>query len=275
VRRIALLAVVSRVVWAQAPAPRVLEAGDIHRVDSKADWVSVGLLPDGYVRFHNANLRKLIAVAYGVPDSAVTGGPAWADSDRFDIVARLAPMPRDSVRSRLQRVLAERFKLSLRHVASHDTVYALTVANGGPKFQRATTVGEPSCEAVPGVARQIHVGCRSYAMSDLATFLPRAAGGYITLSVEDRTGLEGAYDFQIDWMGRGPHDAAVARTAAGAPPDSLAVSIFEALSRLGLSLDKRDVASDGIVIESATRVPAAAERAKSGGAGLTATSPIR
>lgn len=251
---VAIVASLARVAAAQTSAsPRVLEASDIRVADAKADWVSVGILPNGYVRVHEASLRKLIAVAYGLPDSAVTGGPSWVDSDRFEIVAQLTPSPRDSVLLRLQKVLAERFALTVRHVPMHDTIYVLTVASTGPKFQRAKTPGEPSCDQVPGIARQIHVGCRSYGMSELATLLPRIAGGYISYPVVDRTRLDGAYDFQLDWMGRVPHDAAVARAAAGAPRDSLAVSIFDALARLGLSLDKGDVPRDAIVIASAKR----------------------
>jgi uncharacterized protein (TIGR03435 family) len=252
---VAIVAILSGTVFGQAPAsPHMLEASDIHLADSKADWVSVGVLPNGYVRVHNASLRKLIAVAYGISDSAVTGGPGWVDSDRFEIAARLTPSPRDSVLQRLQKVLAERFNVTLRHAPTHDTVYALTVASTGPKFQRSTTPGAPECAPVPGIARQIHLGCLSYGMSDLATLLPRVAGGYLSIPVVDRTGLDGAYDLQIDWMGRGPHDAAVARAAAGGPRDSLALSILDALARLGLALDKVDVTADAVVIESATRV---------------------
>jgi len=268
------IAILSGVASAQAPAtPRTLQASDIHVADSKADWVSVGILPNGYVRVHNASLRKLVAVAYGISDSAVTGGPSWVDSDRFEIVARLTPSTRDSVMVRLQKVLAERFKLTLRHVPTHDSVYVLTVASTGPKFHLATSPGESDCAPVPGVARQIHLGCRSSEMSDLATLLPQVAGGYIRMPVVDQTGLAGAYDFQIDWMGRGPHDAAVARAAAGGPPDSLALSIFDALGRLGLSLTKRDSSTDAVVITSATRMPtvtlAGNARGSSNGKSLT------
>lgn len=255
---LAVVATLASVASAQTPpSRRVLEASDIRPANTKADWVSVGVLPNGSVRVHNASLRKLIAVAYGLPDSAVSGGPSWVDSDQFEIVAQLTPSPRDSVLLRLQRILEDRFALTVRHVPMHDTIYALTVARTGAKLQRATSPGEPSCDPVPGIARQIHVRCRSYAMSALATLLPRIAGGYISYPVVDRTGLDGAYDFQIDWMGRGPHDAAVARTAAGAPPDSLALSIFDALGRLGLSLDRGDVSRDAIVIASARRASTA------------------
>jgi uncharacterized protein (TIGR03435 family) len=265
----AIVALLAGAVSAQTPAsPRLLAANDIH-LAAKSEWVSVGILPDGWVRIRNASLRKLVAVAYGLPDSAVTGGSPWVNSDRFDIAAQLTPSPRDSVLLRLQRILAERFRLNVKHVPMHDTVYALTVASSGPTLQRSTTPEDASCDLVPGVPRQLHVGCRSYGMSDLATLLPRIAGGYIKYPVVDRTALAGAYDFQLHWMGRGPHDAAVARVAAGGPPDSLALSIFDALGRLGLSLEQRDVPSDALVIVSATR-PSLASASTLGEKTLTA-----
>jgi uncharacterized protein (TIGR03435 family) len=251
----AILIMLAGTVFAQAPASsRRLEASDIH-VAATGEWISLGILPNGWVRTRNASLRKLVAVAYGLPDSIVTGGPSWVDSDRFDIVARLTPSPRDSVLLRLRTILADRFKLNVRHVTMHDTVYALTIASGGSKLQRSATTDDPSCDLVPGVPRQLHVGCGSYGMADLATLLPRIAGGYIAYPVVDRTGLAGAYDFQLHWMAKGAHDAAVAAAAAGAPADTLALSIFDALGRLGLALEKRDIPSDALVIVSATRPP--------------------
>ncbi|HKW11376.1 MAG TPA: hypothetical protein VJO33_13420 [Gemmatimonadaceae bacterium] len=71
---VAIVAMMSSVATAQTPvSSRMLEANDIQLAGAKADWVSVGILPNGYVRVHNASLRKLVAVAYGLPDSAVSG----------------------------------------------------------------------------------------------------------------------------------------------------------------------------------------------------------
>jgi uncharacterized protein (TIGR03435 family) len=42
----------------------------------------------------------------------------------------------------------------------------------------------------------------------------------------------------------------------GAPKDPLAVSIFDAVAQLGLSLEIQDRPKDAIVIESAERMPA-------------------
>ena len=65
---LAIVATLSGLVSGQTrTSTRVLEANDLHMAGSKADWVSVGILPNGYVRIRNANLRKLIAVAMAFP----------------------------------------------------------------------------------------------------------------------------------------------------------------------------------------------------------------
>src|ERR1039457_4103243 len=67
------------------------DAADIHASNSTDQWVSLGVLPDGHVRSHNATLRMIIAAAYNVDVDGVSGGPAWLDSERFDINAKTAP----------------------------------------------------------------------------------------------------------------------------------------------------------------------------------------
>jgi len=54
------------------------------------------LLPGGQLELPNASLKDLIKGAYSVQDDRITGGPAWLDSDRFDIVAKApagTPLP--------------------------------------------------------------------------------------------------------------------------------------------------------------------------------------
>ena len=62
----------------------------------------------------NVALKILIALAYHVRPEAVTGGPGWLGSDRFDIVAKaLQTTPPDEIRRMLQTLLAEQFKLEV------------------------------------------------------------------------------------------------------------------------------------------------------------------
>ena len=231
------------------------DAADIHASNSTDQWVSLGVLPDGHVRSHNATLRMIIAAAYNVDVDGVSGGPAWLDSERFDINAKTAPtLSKDDLLLMVQTLLAERFKLAIRHDKKVVQDFTLRVGKNGPKLQPPSKV-DNGCSVVDGVPGQLHLGCHALTMRDLAEQLPQFAGGYVTMPVADLTELNGAYDFQLDWMARRPYDAAIANAAAGAAKDSLAVSIFEAVARLGLTLEKRDNQRDVIVVESVERVP--------------------
>ncbi|MGC2697382.1 MAG: TIGR03435 family protein [Candidatus Angelobacter sp.] len=219
--------------------------------------VTLGILPDGHIRFRNTTLRKIIAAAYNVDDALVTGGPVWLDSDRFDIVAQAPSTASQADRlAMLQALLADRFKLAVRHDKKVNLVYILTVGKNGPKLQPAANSVLKNCAPTTGDPKQAHLLCHSFSMADLADLLPRVAPNYLELPVVDRTGLAGVYDFQVDWMGRRPFDAAMESAAAGAPRDPLAVSIFDAVAKLGLSLEKHDDPKDTIVVERAERIPA-------------------
>jgi uncharacterized protein (TIGR03435 family) len=231
------------------------DAVDVHASNSTDQWVSIGVLPDGHVRSHNASLRMLIVAAYGVDADRVTGGPIWLDSEHFDIDARTAPTSsRESLLLKMQALLADRFKLIIHHDKKVVQDFTLKVGPGGPKLQPASKT-EEGCAPVDGVPRQLHLACHALTMNDLAEQLSQFAGGYVTLPAVNLTGLTDAYDFQLDWMGRRPYDAAIANAAAGAAKDPLAVSIFDAVAKLGLLLEKRDNPQDVIVVESVERAP--------------------
>jgi uncharacterized protein (TIGR03435 family) len=72
------------------------------------------------------------------------GGPAWIDSDRYQINAKAdGPVGRGAMQGpMLQALLEDRFKLKIHRETRETPLYALTVASGGPKLQRA---GDRSC----------------------------------------------------------------------------------------------------------------------------------
>jgi uncharacterized protein (TIGR03435 family) len=233
------------------------ESVDIQASRHGDQIVTLGILPNGQVRFRNATLKKIIAAAYNVDEDLVTGGPDWLNSDCFDIVAKAPPGASQADRlSMLQALLAERFKLAIHHDKKVAFVYALTVGKGGPKLQAASVSGSTGCSAMNGVPKQAHRLCHGLSMPDFADLLPRLAPAYLDLPVVDLTGLKGVYDFQLDWMGRGEFDVVTTSVAAGAAKDPLAVSIFDAVAQLGLSLEKHEDPKDAIVVESAQRIPA-------------------
>jgi len=222
------------------------------------------LQPGGRIVVTNQPLRRLM-FAYSVQPQQLTGGPGWLDTDRFDIVAQaegnLSPTPPGGppgpAQLMMQRLLAERFGLTVHTEAHEMPVYALTLARGdrrlGPKIKAADrdclalmTVapggvpvaapqladGRPACGARRDGSGRVMAGG-----TDMKMLATQMLTGQVDRLVIDRTGLTGAYDFDLEYAletaGRG---------GAPAPPDSATAvtdrpSLFTALEeQLGLRL---------------------------------------
>ena len=65
-------------------------------------------------------------------------GPAWLDTEPFDILATVpAGAPKDQIPLMFQDLLAERFKLKFHRETQTAASYALVVGEGGPKLKEA------------------------------------------------------------------------------------------------------------------------------------------
>lgn len=63
---------------------------------------------------HNHAVRTLIATAFNLSPQAISGGPGWVDSERWDILAKTSGGVRPDLAeqmSMLRQLLSERFKL--------------------------------------------------------------------------------------------------------------------------------------------------------------------
>jgi uncharacterized protein (TIGR03435 family) len=104
----------------------------------------------GGFRATNVALRMLMRMAYGIQDFQISGGPAWLNSDRFDIEAKTDGPPEkepwklseeqrkaflDRRRLMVQALLADRFQLKTHRETKELPVYALVVAKNGPKLK--------------------------------------------------------------------------------------------------------------------------------------------
>ena len=101
------------------------------------DNIETGVARHGNVTLHKTTLRECIAYAYGFTSAEEVVGPEWiADrAVRFDIVAK-APTdtPEPTLRTMLQRLLAERFSLQLHREPRPIRHYDLEVAKSGAKL---------------------------------------------------------------------------------------------------------------------------------------------
>jgi uncharacterized protein (TIGR03435 family) len=194
-------------------------------------------LPGGGLRIVNGTLRAILETAYDIREYQILGGPGWVNWDRYDILARSATGP-DSialVRLRLQKLLAQRFKLEVHGETRELPEYALEVAKNGSKLFRATN-------STPGAGIQRSCGemiGTNTTMTNLGVYLSRQ----LDRSVVDRTSLTGDYSFELQWTpDTGP--------CPGASDDR--PSIFTALQeQLGLKLESIKGPVDALIIDRA------------------------
>jgi uncharacterized protein (TIGR03435 family) len=202
-------------------------------------------------RATNVPARTLIRQAYGLmfEDYRLAGAPDWTTFERFDVVATLPEQaPRSQVSAMLRALLADRFKLIAHTEVRESSAYALVLARKdgrlGPQLQHAAkdcgapAATQPSPNDEHPCQLQIgkEISGRGQPMPALAKTLLQFAGR----SIEDRTGLTGGFDFDIQ-----------ASEIAG--NDELP-SIFTAIQeQLGLKLEPIRAPVEFVVVDSMER----------------------
>jgi uncharacterized protein (TIGR03435 family) len=194
-----------------------------------------------HVVMTNQTLENLIALAYGLQVKQVVGGPAWFETDRYDIdgVPDVEGQPDlKQVQTMYQKLLADRFKLVVHRDTRELSVYELVAAKAGPKL--ASSKGDPN--GMPdqrGGARAMTFTNTS--MGDFALMLEFM----MDRPILDKTGLAGRFDFVLSWT---PLDAAET-TDPTAPP-----GIFTAVQeQLGLKLEPVKAPAEVLVVDKAER----------------------
>jgi uncharacterized protein (TIGR03435 family) len=220
---------------------------------NQSTWSPSAELRDGQVRATNISMKELLRVAFvsrdGLPVFA--GAPAWFEEDRWDFLARQAPDISADTASRMTRMrlavrsfLTRELKLAVHTEQRPMSVYVLTVGKDGPKLQTSADPRAPiTCAAARAPAGiGAHRECRNISMDDLAKSLPEVAPAYFDdMQVLDKTGLTGAYDFDLDWVGRNRVDV------------DGGLTIFGAVEKLGLKLKLEKLPMPVIVIDHVER----------------------
>lgn len=221
--------------------------------------------------------------AYSVKRSQVLGGPGWVDSERFDIVAKVAAgTTKEQVKVMLQNMLAERFGLVVHRETKESAIYALVVGAKGARLKEAQGTGgmKTASNGCPEMPQMMASGRVS-----TGTFLMMTPNGECMISkgetmgglagelsnrfdrpVVDQTGLKGTYDFTLRYdpssvpgvAGRGgPKDALDA-----APPPTVSLGgdgapgIFDALQEQpGLRLEARKGPVELLAIDRVLKTP--------------------
>jgi uncharacterized protein (TIGR03435 family) len=193
------------------------------------------------INYMNTSLKDVMTTAYDVKRTQVVG-PDWLDSQRFDITATMAPgTTKEQFHLMLQKLLADRFGLTLHREKKEMPAFVLTVSKKGLKMKESAPdpvvkEGDPKPEdAPPPDKTQMRMGkdgfpqmpaarrgqpmmmispgrakikAEAMTMDQLTAQLERM----LNRPVVDQTGLKGKYDIELTFVpdmanimgGRGP-----------------------------------------------------------------------
>jgi uncharacterized protein (TIGR03435 family) len=230
--------------------------------DSMYDAMPPGLVPlkGMTVAAHNRTLAQLIAMAFRVRPSSVTGA-GWLTELRYDVDAKL-PEGASSKESNemLRRLLEERFGLRTHPETKTTGGYALIVGKDGARLKPAT---EPSGAPLDKEEMQkraeermrrrmdemkksgvMQRGFSSWGSSQATSAqIAENVGRMIKAAVADETGLTGKYDVLIEML------------AGETPDETPQYRMTLALAKLGLKLEPRKTQVTTLVVDAASKTP--------------------
>src|SRR6266550_1825324 len=151
-----IVAAVALSLHAQAPA---FESASIKRNLSGDRSSGARTTPGGRVAITNETLRQVIQDAYGVNDLEIAGGPAWLNTDRWDIAAvGRAGTADEPTRLMLQSLLADRFKLVAHVEKREQPIFALVFARSDKRLGPSIHLSSVECTGNGPCGMQISNG---------------------------------------------------------------------------------------------------------------------
>ncbi len=216
------------------------------------------------IKYSKVTLRMLLKKAYNLKPFQISG-PGWLDDEFYEIAAVLPPGTKEEeLRLMLQALLTERFRIESHKSSKTFPAYSLTVAKGGPKLKPALPPPPPDkdpkevnaemmrrmqektkarMEARKDQPRQNFGGGSFWHTSATLAQLAESLSARLDLPVVDKTGLEGKYSFELEWVKEGPN---------AVPGPSIYVAVEE---QLGLKLQSSKEELELLVIDKAEKVP--------------------
>jgi uncharacterized protein (TIGR03435 family) len=196
------------------------------------------------------SLIDLLMFAYSVHSLQIVDGPPWIRTDKYDVVVQPDLPGRPStaqMRSILQKLLADRFQLTMHHASKKLDVYAIVVGKHGPYLTPTTAEAAAVNTATIGFSDGA-MTFRDATVPEFASLLQR----YVQLEwpVVDHTHIAGKFDFRLSWTpdpsqfgGRSPF-----------PFKSDAPDLYAAMEeQLGLNLRPVKAPTDVLVIDGVSK----------------------
>jgi uncharacterized protein (TIGR03435 family) len=198
------------------------------------------------------SLVDVMMFAYGVHPLQIAEAPDWMTTTKFDLVVQPNMPGRPStvqMRSIVQQLLADRFKLAFHHAQRELPVYRIVAAKGGSKLTSTTKEEQGTNTAGIGIIPGA-MTVRNATLSELASLMQR----YVRLDrpIVDHTGIAGTYDFKLNWT---PDFSQFDGNLSGpARNDDNAPSLYTAIQeQLGLKLEAAKEPADVLVIDHVER----------------------
>jgi uncharacterized protein (TIGR03435 family) len=200
----------------------------------------------------NTSLSDMITFAYGLHPRQIVGGPAWIESDKYDLVAKPdgEGTPNDKQwKIMVQKLIADRFKFTFHKAQRELSVYALIVGKNGPKLTKSA--GNPS--GLPGLFFR-GLGVLPATNATMADFAGVMQTTVLDRPVVDQTNLQGRWDFTLTWT---PDEFQFGGLGARVPPpadNAAAPDLFTAIQeQLGLKFESTKAPVDVFVVDHAEK----------------------
>src|SRR5262245_6742107 len=270
---------------AQAPVQPEFDVASIKSNKSGTNQRQFNWEPNGRFTAINVPIGDLVRIAYAervpegilgpLPPNRLSVAATWAggaralQSEKFDVIATTDPgTPQEQVFLMLRTLLATRFKLVAHREIKDLPIYALVMARKdgslGPRLRRSNV----DCSAAPSespTASPTADGFVAEPCKGLRNVPGKATGRAVTIPtlarlmsgwvddhrpVEDRTGLTGNFDIDLDWT----PDRQAPAPPAGAPAlpltDPNGAGLFTALrEQLGLRVESTKNSIDIVVVD--------------------------
>ena len=197
----------------------------------------------------NCPIKLMIQVAYRVKADQIVGGPAWLETERYDMEGKAEKQSNgDEMHVMLMNLLVDRLQLKFHHEKKEMAIYALLPGKGAPKLtpHEAANAGDPWIDQTQEKFLHLKLKATSAPMDYVAFRLSQL----MDRPVVDMTNLHGGYDFELAYTRELPPGFPEGGKINGEDPDTSGPSIFEAVKQqLNLELKARKGPVDVIVID--------------------------
>ncbi len=197
------------------------------------------MLPGGRFVATATTVRTLIRIASLSDDEHISGAPGWIGADMFDIdaitVDHAEVTTPEQFQSVIRSLLEDRFQFKFHREQKEGPIYRLELnkpGKPGPGLKPSAPGSKPNMSTNHNGAKTV-LKVSNMTMVDGAATLRRQTGR----PVEDHTGLQGTFDFAIEW-------------SPGETSESILPSLFGVLQeQLGLKLRPARGTVETVVID--------------------------